>query len=98
MPRSIWRGRIDIFPNSGIIEEKHGSGRILRSMTMNRENKKRQYEKGYYKTHACDEAFTCKITFRVSYVTTQTNSIIQLPSFISFLKFFIGNIVMEFFL
>ena len=29
-------------------------------MTMNRENKKKQYEKGYYKTHACDEAFTCK--------------------------------------
>ena len=27
---------------------------------MNRENKRRQYEKGYYKTHACDESFTCK--------------------------------------
>ena len=27
---------------------------------MNRENKRKQYEKGYYKTHACDETFTCK--------------------------------------
>ena len=27
---------------------------------MNRENKRRQYEKGYYKTHACEESFTCK--------------------------------------
>ena len=26
---------------------------------MNRENKRRQYEKGYYKTHPCDEVFTC---------------------------------------
>lgn len=27
---------------------------------MNRENKKKQYEKGYYKNHACNEVFTCK--------------------------------------
>lgn len=27
---------------------------------MNRENKRKQYEKGYYKTHACHESFTCK--------------------------------------
>ena len=27
---------------------------------MNRENKRKQYEKGYYKTHACEESFTCK--------------------------------------
>lgn len=27
---------------------------------MNRENKRKQFEKGYYKTHPCDEAFTCK--------------------------------------
>ena len=26
---------------------------------MNRENKKRSFEKGYYKTHASDEVFTC---------------------------------------
>ena len=26
---------------------------------MNRENKRRQYEKGYYKTHPCDEVFIC---------------------------------------
>lgn len=27
---------------------------------MTRENKRRKFEKGYYKTHACDESFTCK--------------------------------------
>ncbi|MCI8388108.1 MAG: RNHCP domain-containing protein [Clostridiales bacterium] len=27
---------------------------------MNRENKRRQYEKGYYKTHSCNETFVCK--------------------------------------
>lgn len=27
---------------------------------MNRENKRRQYEKGYYKTHACKDTFNCK--------------------------------------
>ena len=27
---------------------------------MNRENKRKQYEKGYYKTHACEETFTCR--------------------------------------
>ena len=27
---------------------------------MNRENKRKQYEKGYYKTHPCDESFTCR--------------------------------------
>ena len=27
---------------------------------MNRENKRKKYEKGYYKTHACDEVFVCK--------------------------------------
>lgn len=28
---------------------------------MNRENKRRQCEKGYYKTHACHDSFTCKV-------------------------------------
>ena len=28
---------------------------------MNRENKRKQYEKGYYKTHACKDSFTCKV-------------------------------------
>ena len=32
---------------------------------MNRENKRRQYEKGYYKTHPCGESFTCKVCGRV---------------------------------
>ena len=32
---------------------------------MNRENKRRQYEKGYYKTHACEDSFTCKVCSRL---------------------------------
>ena len=28
---------------------------------MNRENKRKQYEKGYYKTHPCNDSFTCKV-------------------------------------
>ena len=28
---------------------------------MNRENKRKQYQNGYYKTHACDEGFTCRV-------------------------------------
>ncbi len=31
---------------------------------MNRENKKRSFEKGYYKTHASDEVFTCSVCGR----------------------------------
>ena len=31
---------------------------------MNRENKRRQYEKGYYKTHPCGDAFTCRVCGR----------------------------------
>ncbi len=32
---------------------------------MNRENKRKKYEKGYYKTHACNETFTCKVCGRL---------------------------------
>ena len=32
---------------------------------MNRENKRKQYEKGYYKNHPCDESFTCKFCGRL---------------------------------
>ena len=32
---------------------------------MNRENKRRQYEKGYYKTHPCGDAFTCRACGRL---------------------------------
>ena len=32
---------------------------------MNRENKRKQYEKGYYKTHPCNETFTCKNCGRI---------------------------------
>jgi len=28
---------------------------------LNRENKRRSFEKGYYITRACDETFTCKV-------------------------------------
>ena len=27
---------------------------------MNRENKRKTYDKHYYKTHPCDESFTCR--------------------------------------
>lgn len=32
---------------------------------MNRENKKKSFEKNYYKTHPCTEAFTCKVCGRL---------------------------------
>ena len=31
---------------------------------MNRENKRKTFEKGYYKTHACNESFVCKLCGR----------------------------------
>lgn len=32
---------------------------------MNREDKKKSYKKGYYKSHACNESFTCKVCGRL---------------------------------
>lgn len=32
---------------------------------MNRENKRKQYEKDYYKTHPCRDSFTCKVCGRL---------------------------------
>ena len=32
---------------------------------MNRENKRKQYQNHYYKTHRCDDTFTCKHCGRV---------------------------------
>ena len=32
-----------------------------RNYPLNRENKRKQYEKGYYKTHPCRDTFTCKV-------------------------------------
>ena len=32
---------------------------------MNRENKRKIFEKGYYKTHACRDTFTCKVCGRL---------------------------------
>jgi DNA-directed RNA polymerase subunit RPC12/RpoP len=31
---------------------------------MNRENKRKKYEKGYSQTHACNDTFTCKVCGR----------------------------------
>ena len=32
---------------------------------MNRENKRKTFGKGYYKTHACSDSFTCKVCGRL---------------------------------
>ena len=32
---------------------------------MNRENKRKTFEKGYYKTHNCTDSFTCKVCGRL---------------------------------
>lgn len=32
---------------------------------MNRENKRKQYEKGFFKTHPCNDTFTCKACGRL---------------------------------
>lgn len=32
---------------------------------MNRENKRKQYQKGYYKTHTCSDSFICKLCGRL---------------------------------
>ena len=34
--------------------------RMKEDSRMNRDNKRRKYEKGYYKTHPCNETFTCR--------------------------------------
>lgn len=34
---------------------------------MNRENKRKSFEKGYYKTHACNDSFTCKFCGALSH-------------------------------
>ena len=31
---------------------------------MNGENKRKKYEKGYYKNHPCNDTFTCKVCGR----------------------------------
>ena len=32
---------------------------------MNRENKRKKYEKGYYKNHTCNDSFECKVCGRL---------------------------------
>ena len=39
---------------------------------MNRENKRKQYEKGYYKTHGCNDSFICKVCGRPVVPIAQT--------------------------
>lgn len=34
--------------------------KIREDLSMNRENKRKQYQNGYYKNHRCDDTFTCK--------------------------------------
>ena len=36
-----------------------------RNYPLNRENKRKKYEKGYYKTHPCGDSFTCKVCGRL---------------------------------
>ena len=43
---------------------------------MNRENKRRSFEKGYYKTHACTDAFTCKVCGRLCRTPAATTATI----------------------
>lgn len=38
--------------------------RFREIMIMNRENKRKLYEKGYYQTHTCKDSFTCKVCGR----------------------------------
>ncbi|MCL1823777.1 MAG: RNHCP domain-containing protein [Oscillospiraceae bacterium] len=33
---------------------------------MNRENKRKQYQKGYYRKNACDDSFMCKVCGRLN--------------------------------
>ena len=33
---------------------------------MNRENKRRKYDKRYYKTHPCTDSFTCRVCGKIS--------------------------------
>ncbi len=34
--------------------------KVMEDHEMNRENKRKLYEKGYYKTHPCSDTFVCK--------------------------------------
>ena len=45
--------------------QKQVMNKFQEDITMNRENKRKLYEKGYYKTHACNDTFTCKVCGRV---------------------------------
>lgn len=38
---------------------------MLEDITMNRENKRRKYDKGYFKKHPCLDPFTCKVCGRM---------------------------------
>ena len=36
---------------------------------MNRENKRKTFEKGYYKTHRCNDTFSCRVCDRLVFPT-----------------------------
>lgn len=48
-------------PDYGLPEETRRPRLIPEDIPMNRENKRKQYQKGYYRTHACNDMFTCKV-------------------------------------
>ena len=51
---------------------------------MNRENKRKMYEKGYYKTHGCSDSFTCKVCGRlVASAGAGSNHRNHCPNFLS---------------
>lgn len=44
---------------------RKGDFNFQEDIPMNRENKRRSFEKGYYKTHPCTDSFTCKVCGRL---------------------------------
>lgn len=48
---------------------------------MNRENKRKQFQNGYYKNHRCDDTFTCKHCGRVV-VHIEAGTTTPLPCFL----------------
>lgn len=57
--REVWQIRSRATPPGDTVEH------IFRRINMNRENKRKTFEKGYYKTHACSDTFTCKFCGRL---------------------------------
>jgi hypothetical protein len=45
--------------------KNNNNGQKRRYPAMNRENKRKKYDKNYYKTHPCTDPFTCKVCGRL---------------------------------